>query len=498
MGRSTVLANTEIPRSRNRLRYRARFVADRPNQSPVSSSKQSNGEFHCSIRSGSNFPSTNRIGLEGCFARGGGLRSGDMRAIFAQKAIWVAALGYFVDLYDLVLYGAVRMESLRGIGITGDAAFHVGASLLNYQMAGMVFGGFLFGALGDRIGRKSTLFGSIFIYSTATLLNAWVDDLPTYAALRFLAGCGLAGELGVAVTLANEVLPTHIRGMGSAWIASIGFFGAACSSMISSKLPWRTAYGVGGLLGFMLLVARIRILDPDLFLQAKKGANGASWGSLRLLFGSRARLARLLPALLAGVPIWYVGGILSYFAPEFGKALGVKGDISAGTTIFCGYVGAMAGDIACGLLSQRWKSRKRAVLAFMILGGALALGHPWFLTGADPWLFYGIQGWVGFGNGYFATLVAWVSESFGTNLRVTATSVIANLIRASVIPLTLGFRALIPSLGWVGASVTVGAACFGAALWGALRMEDGFGKDLRYLEVDSEKDFSKENTSQSR
>jgi MFS family permease len=408
-----------------------------------------------------------------------------MKAIFAQKAIRVAALGYFVDLYDLVLYGAVRLESLRGIGITGEAAFHEGAKLLNLQMAGMVAGGFLFGILGDRMGRKSALFGSILLYSTATFLNAWVTDLPTYGALRFLAGCGLAGELGVAVTLANELLPATTRGMGSAWIATIGFFGAACSSMISSQLPWRTAYAIGGLLGFALLLARVRIFDPDLFLRAKQAGTHANWGSLRLLFGSPSRVLRLIPAILAGVPIWYVAGILSYFAPELGKALEIEGDVSAGTTIFCGYAGAMAGDIACGLLSQHWKSRKRAVLAFMFLGGALALGHPWMLRGAPPWLFYAVQGLIGFGNGYFATLVAWVSESFGTNLRVTATSVIANLIRASVIPLTMGFRTLIPSLGWVGASVAVGTACFGVGLWGVRKMEEGFNKDLNYLEQDA-------------
>jgi MFS family permease len=407
-----------------------------------------------------------------------------MNAIFAQKAIWVAALGYFVDLYDLVLYGAVRVESLRGIGLSGDAVFHEGTRLLNFQMAGMVFGGWVFGVLGDRLGRKPALFGSIFLYSIATFLNAWVTDLSAYAFLRFVAGCGLAGELGVAVTLANESLPASTRGMGSAWIASIGFFGAACSSLVSSSLPWRTAYAVGGLLGLLLLLARVRVLEPELYVRARVAAGNAGWGSLRLLIGSRSRALRLLPALLAGIPIWYVAGILSYFSPELGKALGINGEISAGTTIFSGYLGAMAGDIACGLLSQRWKSRKRAVTTFMLFGGCLALGHSWFLRGADTWLFYCVQGLIGFGNGYFATLVAWVSESFGTNLRVTATSVIANLIRASVIPLTLGFRALIPSLGWTGASVALGCVGFGAGLWGVRKMEEGFGKDLHFLETD--------------
>jgi putative MFS transporter len=404
-----------------------------------------------------------------------------MRAILAQKTLWVAALGYFVDLYDLVLYGAVRMESLKGIGFTGDAAFQKGALLLNLQMAGMVAGGFLFGALGDRKGRKSALFSSILVYSSATFLNAFVNDLPTYGALRFMAGLGLAGELGVAVTFANELLPAGTRGMGSAWIASIGFLGAACSSLISTRLPWRMAYLLGGALGFLLLLARLRVEDPALFSRTRSSDSRLRFGALSLL-ASKSRLARLAPALLAGVPIWYVAGILSYFSPELASAMRIQGEVSAALTIFAGYAGAIVGDIACGLLSQRWRSRKKAVLCFLVLGGVLALSHPLFLRDSTPGWFYLVRGCIGFGNGYFATLIGWISESFGTNLRVTATSVLANLIRASVIPLTLGFELLGPGLGLLGASLVMGLGCYLGGAWGVLQMQEGFGRDLDFTE----------------
>jgi putative MFS transporter len=405
-----------------------------------------------------------------------------MKAILSQKTLLVAALGYFVDLYDLVLFGAVRVESLRGIGVPAERLFEVGALLQNLQMAGMIVGGVFFGVLGDRRGRKSALFSSILVYSTATLLNAWVTDVPFYGLLRFIAGFGLAGELGAAITLASELLPAGVRGMGSAWIASIGFMGAACSSLLSEQLPWRVAYVVGGLLGFLLLLSRMKVRDPALFIDSKAEADSASFGSIQLLFCRRPLLRKLGAAWLAGIPIWYVAGILSTFAPEFGRALRISAEVSAGRTIFAGYLGAILGDIACGLLSQRLRSRKRAILAFLGFGALLALSHPLFLEGGSARDFYFVRFLIGFGNGYFATLIAWISESFGTNLRATATGILSNLIRASVIPLSLGFSHLIPVQGLLGASLLLGGLSFLLGLLGVLALPETFGRDLRYHE----------------
>ncbi|MBU6153642.1 MAG: MFS transporter [Bdellovibrionales bacterium] len=410
------------------------------------------------------------------------LSLGYMREILKQKLLWIAALGYFVDLYDLVLYGAVRVESLKSLGYQGSDLFNVGADLLNIQMAGMLLGGFFFGVYGDRRGRKEALFGSILLYSFATFLNAYVHDYTDYAIVRFIAGFGLAGELGAAITLTSEVLPREKRGLGSVFIAAVGFLGAVASSYISQKLQWQNAYRLGGALGFVLLATRMSVYESRIFLESRLSTADQTWGSLPLLFGSISRVKRLFLALLVGVPIWYVAGILSYFAPEFAKAFHVQGEVTAGDTIMMGYLGAIAGDIACGALSQKLQSRKKAILIFLLFGASFALLHPMFSDGVSASHFYFVRLLIGFGNGYSALLVAWVAEMFGTNLRTTASSAIANLMRASVIPISLSFKALSPSLGLVNSSLLLGYFCFGLAILSIFLLPETFARTLVFLE----------------
>ncbi len=405
-----------------------------------------------------------------------------MREILKQKLLWIAAFGYFVDLYDLVLYGAVRVESLKSIGFQGSDLFNVGADLLNIQMAGMLLGGFFFGVYGDRRGRKEALFGSILLYSLATFLNAYVHDYTDYAIVRFIAGFGLAGELGAAITLTSEVLPRDKRGLGSVFIAAVGFLGAVASSFISQKLQWQNAYRLGGALGFVLLITRMSVYESRIFLESRLSTEDRTWGSIPLLFGSIRRAKLLLFSLLVGVPIWYVAGILSYFAPEFAKAFQVQGEVTAGDTIMMGYLGAILGDIACGLLSQKLQSRKKAILIFLIFGASFALFHPMFSRGVDAQHFYLVRLLIGFGNGYSALLVAWVAEMFGTNLRTTASSAIANLMRASVIPISMAFKELNPTLGLVNSSLVLGYLCFGFAIFAVFMLPETFSRSLAFLE----------------
>ncbi|NDF13815.1 MFS transporter [bacterium] len=415
-----------------------------------------------------------------------------MRTILKQKLLWVAAFGYFVDLYDLVLYGAVRVSSLESLGLTGKDGFLAGAALLNWQMAGMLAGGFFFGMVGDRRGRKEALFGSILIYSIATFLNAYAWDYHSYAVIRFVAGFGLAGELGAAVTLVSEVLPQHIRGLGTAFIAAVGFMGAVLSSFLSQKMDWQNAYRLGGMLGFLLLFTRMSVSESRLFLEARAQRSSSGpvaaaqkplgWGSIGLLFGSAGRIRRLGLALLAGVPIWFVAGILSYFAPEFAREFQVRGEVTAGNTIMMGYLGAILGDIACGVLSQRLRSRKRAVMIFIFFGASLALFHPLFSEGVTASGFYLVRFAIGFGNGYSAMLIAWTAEMFGTNLRTTAANALSNLMRASVIPISIAFQGLSPSMGLVQSSSVIGAVCFTLAILSVLALPDTFEKDLNYFE----------------
>ena len=405
-----------------------------------------------------------------------------MRAIFFQRVLWIAAFGYFVDLFDLILYGAVRVESLKSLGYQGTEIFSVGAELLNIQMAGMLLGGILWGMLGDKKGRTEALFGSIFLYSLATFLNAYVHNFTGYAALRFLAGLGLAGELGAAITLVSETLPPDVRGMGSAFVAAIGFLGAAVSSFACQSMSWQNAYRFGGALGFLLLLTRLSIRESALFLASKLTVKIQNFGSLKLAFESKERLKLFGLAFLAGVPVWYVAGILGYFAPEFAKALQTTGMVTAGTTIMMGYLGSIFGDILCGLLSQKLKSRKKAVLIFMIFGATLAITHPLYTTGASALVFYWIRFAIGFANGFFAILIAWIAEMFGTNLRATMTSILANLIRASVIPLTLGFQILNPHFGLLTASAVIGIICFSMGLLAVLKLPETFSRNLEYIE----------------
>lgn len=405
-----------------------------------------------------------------------------MLKLLNQKILWIAALGYFVDLFDLVLYGVVRVDSLRSIGIPETEVFAWGASLLNYQMGGMLVGGFIWGAIGDKHGRREALFGSILIYSLATFANAFVTDVHTSAFLRFIAGFGLAGELGAAITLVSEALPQKIRGMGSAFIATIGFAGAAFSSFITQHMSWQHAYELGGILGILLLIARLSVHESSLFLKAKIENSKVIWGSFHSIIFSKRRLKIFTLGIIAGVPIWYVAGILSYFAPEFAKGYRITGNVTAGTTIMVGYIGAMVGDICCGLLSQYLESRKKAVIIFMFMGAIMAISSSFFLYDQSPTTFYITRMVIGFGNGFFAMLIAWMAEVFGTNLRATVAITISNLIRGSVIPLTIAIQFLKDRVGLNQGSLMIGFVCFGAAITAAFFIPDTFHRELDYLE----------------
>ena len=407
-----------------------------------------------------------------------------MRELIKSKLLWIAAFGYFVDLYDLVLYGVVRVESLKDLGYQGSEIFSVGTTLLNYQMLGMLAGGFLWGIIGDRRGRKEALFGSIFIYSFATFLNAFVHSFEGYAMLRFLAGFGLAGELGAAVTLVSESLPQKNRGLGSAFIAAVGFLGAALSSWLNQKVSWRHGYELGGLLGAVLLVSRFKVKESAVYLDAKRKAHSKTteWGSLSFIFSSSKRTRLFIYALVAGIPIWYVAGILSFFAPELARELHVQGEITAGTTIMLGYTGAILGDIACGLLSQKLKSRKKAVFIFMTLGGLLAVFHHVFSEGVSQNFFYTTRFLIGLSNGFFAILIAWIAEMYGTNLRTTMTVLISSLIRSTLIPLTFCFKWLEPHFGLLHASVLMGSVCYSAGLFCMTRLPETFHQKIDFIE----------------
>jgi putative MFS transporter len=405
--------------------------------------------------------------------------SSDLRHILSLPVI-VAALGYFVDIYDLVLFSIVRVPSLKALGFSGQDLIANGVFLLNMQMAGMLIGGILWGVLGDLKGRLKIMFGSIFLYSIANIANGMVASLPAYAFLRFIAGIGLAGELGAGITLVAEVLHTSIRGYGTMLVAAVGVSGAILANLIAKTYDWQNAFLIGGLLGLALLIARISVSESGMF-RAMDRKTGVSRGNLLALFSERKRFLRYLNSILIGVPIWFVVAILITFSPEFARAFGTTGPVSAGNAVMFCYLGLVFGDLSSGLLSQALKSRKKVVLLFMLLTLA-AIGLYFLQGGRSPEFFYGVCLMLGFTSGYWAIFVTVAAEQFGTNLRATVATTVPNFVRGMVVPITLLFQLFRRYLGLEGGALAVGAICVVAAFFALVSLEETFHKDLDYYE----------------
>jgi MFS family permease len=402
------------------------------------------------------------------------------RSKTATLAVVVAALGYFVDIYDLILFSIVRVSSLQSLGVPAAELLEKGVLLINMQMGGMLLGGVLWGVLGDRRGRLSVLFGSIALYSLANLANGFVQTVPMYAALRFIAGVGLAGELGAGITLVSESLGRTERGWGTAVVAAIGTAGAVVGSLVGAQFGWRIAYVVGGGLGLGLLLLRVGVVESGLFSRLKNDAAVAR-GSFFSLFTSRARLTRYLSIILVGVPIWFSVGILITFSPELGKALGLAPAPEAGRAVLWMYAGLTVGDFASGVLSQVLKKRKLVVRLSLAATGLSYLAY-FTVAGTSLTAFYAVCFVLGLSNGYWAMFVTIASEQFGTNLRATATTTVPNFVRGAVVPLTITFGALKPSLGPLGAAGLVGSVMLAVAFVAVFGLEETFGKDLDHLE----------------
>jgi MFS transporter, putative metabolite:H+ symporter len=396
-----------------------------------------------------------------------------------SAAVLLAALGNMVDTYDLVLFSVVRVASLRDLGVTGPAGLEQGLLILNLQMLGMLIGGVAWGVLGDRRGRLSVLFGSILVYSLANLANAFVQSVPSYAVCRLIAGIGLAGELGAGITLVSEILPRDRRGYGTMIVAAVGLLGAVTAVLVSRVVAWRTCYLIGGGAGLMLLALRVSVRESGLFARSRLRDRGH--GSLWLLLGDRRRRSIYLCCVLIGLPIWYVIGILITLAPEFGKALQVDGALVAGTGVMLSYGGGAFGDLLSGLLSQRWRSRRRVLILFIGCYAACALSYH-LLRGAPAWWFSIVFLLLGVSSGFWVTLITLAAEQFGTNVRATVATSVPNMVRALIIPISAGFALLRPHLGFVNASLAIGGVCFAISLWCATRLQETFGKDLDYAE----------------
>jgi MFS transporter, putative metabolite:H+ symporter len=420
----------------------------------------------------------------------------DLRLLFSLPVI-VASLGYFVDIYDLLLFGITRIASLKTLGVPADQLLDTGEYLLRVQMAGLLIGGIIWGIMGDKKGRLSVLFGSILLYSLANIANGFVTSVEQYAVLRFVAGIGLAGELGAGVTLVSETLPPRLRGYGTTMIATVGLMGAVVANLVASSYDWQIAYFIGGGLGLLLLIARVSVFESGIFLNIKNKA--VDRGNFLQLFTNTVRFKKFMGCIFIGLPIWFAIGILVTFSPEFAGVLEIEGKISAGNAIMYSYIGLAVGDICSGVLSQLIGSRKKVVALFIVLTLIMIFVYL-MMPSHTVTFFYIVCFALGAAIGYWALFVTIAAEQFGTNLRSTVATSVPNFIRGMVIPMTLLFGYLrkvisshyLPTSGQEEATrlgILYGAGIVGIltiliAFIAFLAIDETYGRDLNFEEVD--------------
>lgn len=407
--------------------------------------------------------------------------SSKMKYIFSIPVI-ISALGYFVDIYDLLLFGIVRIPSLKALGLNPDTD---GTFILNAQMVGLLIGGIFWGIFGDKKGRLSVLFGSILVYSLANIACGFLPYFPEkhlvyqYAALRFIAGIGLAGELGAGITLVSESLPKNLRAIGTSVVAGFGLMGAVVAQLtVELAGGWNISYIIGGILGILLLFLRISVSESGIYKNIEHQA--VSKGNFLSFFANKDRLTRYLKCIAIGLPTWFCIGILAVLANQFAPELGIK-DLSPGKAIMWAYVGISVGDLASGFISHLLKSRKKAILymlAFTIVGVAVML----FGNTDSETKYYIFCVWLGLGTGYWAMFVTLAAEQFGTNIRNTATTTVPNMVRGIVPVMILAFDFFKRDFSVIISAAIVGVIVFGLAFYSSLTISETHDKDLEFIE----------------
>jgi MFS family permease len=395
-------------------------------------------------------------------------------------AVLVAALGYFVDIYDLLLFNIVRVDSLKELGLDKAGIKSAGEFIISIQMVGLLVGGIIWGVMADKKGRLSVLFGSIILYSVANIINGFVQTTNQYALVRFLAGVGLAGELGAGITLVTELISKEKRGMSTSLVAGIGLTGAVVAYFISQEFSWRTCYFIGGGLGFCLLLLRISVFESGMFQQLK--SQQVQRGNFLMFFNNGARFKKYMLAILIGLPTWYVIGILIAFSNNFAAEFGITEEVLPKKATMVAYAAISVADITVGFVSQWLKSRRKALFIFYIIT-TISIILYFNQQGGSATSMYWICAALGFGTGFWAIFVTMAAEQFGTNLRGTAATTVPNMVRGSLPLMLILFNGL-QSMGqnYVRAGWITGVIVMLIGITAAYFTKETFGKDLNYVE----------------
>ena len=401
--------------------------------------------------------------------------------IFSIPVI-VAALGYFVDIYDLLLFSIIRVPSLESLGLSAEQITSDGEGIIMWQMGGLLIGGIVWGIMGDKKGRLSVLFGSILLYSIANIANGFVETTGQYKIIRFIAGLGLAGELGAGITLVSELIRKEKRGIATSMVAGIGLTGAVVAFIMKQNFDWRTCYFIGGGMGLALLILRISVFESGMFHEVKKME--VKRGNFFMLLNNGERFRRYLLSILIGLPTWFVIGVLVTFSKEFGEKFGITEKIDAGKAIMYAYVAISIGDIAIGFVSQWFRSRKKALYLFYAITAIFMILFFTSLKNADASSMYWICAGLGFGTGFWAIFVTMGAEQFGTNLRATAATTIPNMVRGMlaifILPL---FKLLREQTDYVSGAMYTGIIIMLITVIAAVLSKETFGRDLKFVET---------------
>lgn len=397
-------------------------------------------------------------------------------------AVLVAALGYFVDVYDIWLFAVVRVPSLKSLGYDDAQIKIVGEHLLNWQMGGFIIGAIIYGVVADRKGRLAVLFSSILVYSLANIGNGFVQNYEMYAVCRFVAGVGLAGELGAGIALVSELVSTHARGWATTFVATVGVLGSVVAPWIGSLTDWRVSYFIGGGMGLVLLLMRVGVFESGLFDSVKDRDDvkrGDFWG----LFRTMDRFKRYMATILCGAPVWFFAGLMMTFSPELQKALNLANPLPAPKVVQIAAIGLCVGDVLFGALSQWMKSRRKAfLLAYVWMTAAIVAV---FLLSHDTNSFYWLMFVAGIGAGYWAVFVTTAGEVFGTNLRGTVATTAPSFVRGLVIPMSFMRREWFePPFGPLGGTAMVGVITLGVALWSIAVLPETFGRSMDFVEAE--------------
>ncbi len=379
----------------------------------------------------------------------------------------VASLGWLFDTMDQWLYVLARrpaIADLLGAGATDAQVAYYSGVVQSIFIIGWATGGFLFGIVGDRLGRTRTMAITILMYAGFTGLSAFAQTWEQFALLRFLVGLGVGGEFAAGAALVAETFPAHARptalGLMQASSAIGNLMAAVIYRFVAPELGWRWVFGIGFFPAILVFLIRLFVKEPARWEQAK--ALGEKLGAFSDLFRDpRWRRHTLVGVGLAAVGVvgfWGIGTwspdlLTQAINPTNDPALKPLVDERKSYAIMAQQVGAFFGMLAWAHLAQRIGRRPTFALTF--LACLVIVPATFFLTTSyeRALVLFPLLGF--FTTALFAGYAVYFPELFPTRLRATGVGFCYNVARyiAAAAPYTFGVLSAAFNIQWAATIV---------------------------------------------